>query len=88
VPDLPWSLSENVLLLQHPAGVVRLGIECPIPGAFAIDRAGRRLFGAGDASPISGWVSPTYGLRLPALSLSVTWQAGLPLEIQSRWQIP
>lgn len=86
--DLPWTLADHTLTLRHPAGDVRLEIECEVAGTLALDRAGRRLSGAGDSDPISGWVSPTYGLRLPALSLSVVWQADLPLEIHSRWQLP
>jgi len=88
IADLPWSLDGNTLELHHPAGLVRLEINCVNAGILTLDRAGERLFGPGDTAAISGWFSPTYGVRLPALSLSVTWQSDLPLEIISRWLMP
>ncbi len=86
--DLPWSLAGNALRLEHPAGSIQLAIDCQTPGFLTLDRAGERLYGAGSAAPISGWVSPTYGVRKPALSLCVAWQSELPLEFISRWQFP
>ncbi len=88
IADFPWSMNGNALELHHPAGVVRLEINSLSVGILTLDRAGERLFGLGDAAAISGWVSPTYGVRLPALSLSITWQSDLPLEITSRWRLP
>jgi hypothetical protein len=88
VADLPWSLKDATLELYHPAGTVRLTIDSPSAGMMTLDRAGERLVGSGNADPISGWISPTYGVRLPALSLSAIWQSDLPLEIRSRWQFP
>lgn len=88
VADFPWAIEDNHLILTHPAGIVRLTIECGQVSLLTLDRAGERLFGAGNADPISGWSSPTYGVRQPALSLSFTCQAELPLEIRSRWQLP
>ncbi|HWQ05427.1 MAG TPA: alginate lyase family protein [Longilinea sp.] len=89
ITDLPWSLDGNALELRYPAaGLIRLTINCPTTGILTLDRAGERLYGSGASPAISGWVSPTYGVRLPALSLSVTWQSALPLEITSRWQLP
>ncbi|GAP15241.1 alginate lyase/Heparinase II/III-like protein [Longilinea arvoryzae] len=88
IADLPWSLAGNTLRLEHPAGSIRLSIDCQAPGILTLDRAGERVFGAGSAAPISGWVSPTYGVREPALSLNMIWNTKLPLEIVSRWQLP
>jgi hypothetical protein len=88
IADLPWSMNGNVLELRHPAGLIRLEINSPAAGRLTLDRAGERLLGTGSAPAISGWVSPTYGVRLPALSFSITWQSNLPFEIASRWLLP
>lgn len=88
VADLPWSLQDGALELLHPSGVVRLTVESARAGTVTLDRAGERLAGEGSAAPVSGWHSPTYGVLQPALSLSVTWQTDLPLEIRSCWQLP
>lgn len=34
-------------------------------------RAGEMVYGNGKARPFEGWVSPTYGVKIPALSLAV-----------------
>lgn len=88
IADLPWLLEGNLLTLRHPAGQVTLAVEGQSAGCWTLDRAGERLWGAGKAAPISGWFSPTYGLRSAALSLSITWKTDLPFEILSRWQLP
>ncbi len=39
--------------------------------SFSIVRAGELLFGNDTPSPTRGWYSPTYGVKLPALSLAL-----------------
>jgi hypothetical protein len=45
--------------------------------AFSIGlvRAGETLYGRVPPAPFEGWFSPTYGVKLPALSLSMTLSA-------------
>jgi hypothetical protein len=51
-------------------------------------RGGELLYGSGEANPILGWVSPTYGLKVPALSLNVSAQASVPYSFISEWKLP
>jgi hypothetical protein len=51
-------------------------------------RAGELLAGTGEASPVAGWFSPTFGDKVPALSLSVTLEGTLPLSLMSEWIFP
>jgi hypothetical protein len=85
------------LRVQSAYGWVNLQIQTtpgtPNQGAdtsqhIQLVRAGELLSGNGKVSPIWGWTSPTYNLKLPALSFSI-YQAGtLPLSYTSRWVFP
>lgn len=58
------------------------------PGNFQVIRAGNLLYGSGSVSPISGWVSPTYGDKIPALSCILEVNHVLPISINSEWILP
>jgi len=51
-------------------------------------RAGELLSGTGEVSSVAGWFSPTFGDKVPALSLSVTLEGTLPLSLMSEWIFP
>jgi hypothetical protein len=95
MPDWPWTLDYNTLTLQPPqGGRVCLTIRPDLPSSpasrvesIALVRAGEALAGPAKTSPILGWFSPTYNLKLPALSLVVTIRSPLPLTILSDWQL-
>jgi hypothetical protein len=81
LPDWDWELDEGMdgieLRLFTPHGWLKLLLSTDQPGAdFSLARAGELLKGKAPVSPISGWVSPTYGQKIPALScaLEVTSQ--------------
>jgi hypothetical protein len=85
-PGIP----RHALKLQSPFGWITLQVDCVLggPGVLQFVRAGELLHGGGDVSPTWGWVSPTYGCKLPALSLAVTMQGRLPLRFQTEWYFP
>ena len=62
--------------LQVPDGPVTLRV-IPDPRIGTSDvrvsivRGGELVYGSGQALPFEGWVSPTYGVKLPALSVAV-----------------
>jgi hypothetical protein len=60
----------------------------PAPCNLRLIRAGELLHGPGPASPIQGWTSPTYGTKIPALSLSVEVAAPLPITLMSEFIFP
>ncbi len=68
LPDLPYKVNDNTVKLVHPLGEILVTIR----GAdtLALVRAGKCVYGEiGDPETL-GWVSPTYQMRLPALSLT------------------
>jgi hypothetical protein len=77
--DGEWSLklagNEVRLRLRTPAGRIRLSIaarEFSETGLrVTLVRAGRVVAGEGHAAAYEGWFSPTYGNKVPALSLAV-----------------
>jgi hypothetical protein len=40
------------------------------------------------AAPTLGWRSPTYGVKIPALSFAVTVEGSVPLTLTSEWALP
>jgi len=91
LPDWPWEMTGSSIVLDSPEGPIRLDIEqgAHIDSlAASLVRAGRLLHGPGPAQPFSGWTSPTYGEKVPALSLSVSAAGDLPICLTSRWVFP
>ncbi|GAB4581161.1 MAG: alginate lyase family protein [Anaerolineales bacterium] len=78
LPDWPWKLKDNILILESPFGPITLTItqlphysitkrQSPIPN-LSLYRAGQTLLGFSPAHPTWGWYSPTYGVKEPALA--------------------
>ncbi len=103
LPDWSWEIdgedrSEDLgLNLRSPLGWINIliGIEpaTKIKGdnqdlAVQLVRAGELIYGSGAVSPVSGWVSPTYGYRIPALSLAVVIESVLPIKFTTFWDFP
>ncbi|MFN2264113.1 MAG: alginate lyase family protein [Anaerolineales bacterium] len=103
LPDWSWKV-ENVgtdqpinVQLRSPAGWINLNIgiepapeqgqELP-PVTIQLVRAGELVYGTGSTSAVSGWVSPTYAYKIPALSLAVQAQTQLPVKFWTEWILP
>jgi len=92
LPDWSWHLHGSAITLQRPGGQ-KFCLEISTnPGALTAEsvslvRAGQVLSGGSQTDPISGWYSPTYNLKTPALSFSISFTASLPLTIFSNWTI-
>jgi hypothetical protein len=100
LPDWLWSVNENIhhvqepfeLSIKSPEGNISLSLSVQsgnqskllIPG-FQLIRAGENIFGQGNVFPTWGWTSPTYGVRIPALSLRVTVSSTIPIQFLSEW---
>lgn len=93
LPDWPWKLDYMTLTLDHPeGGQVRLSVRPDLPRSpdslvenIALVRAGEVLSGPAKQSPILGWFSPTYNLKIPALSLVIAFRSPLPVTLLSDW---
>jgi hypothetical protein len=103
LPDWSWKIEKDTsyrstnVQLRSPAGWVKLrtGIESATQDSrdelqvvTQLIRAGELVHGSGTASPVSGWVSPTYGYKIPALSLAIEIDSPLPIRFTSEWEFP
>jgi hypothetical protein len=98
LPDWPWEIGEiglenrGILNLRSPHGWVQLRIGVvPHPSDVSqplLVRAGEVLSGTGLEAPTWGWVSPTYGQKIPALSYSLNLRTPLPVTFISHWLLP
>jgi hypothetical protein len=64
--------------IRSPHGwlMVLLSADPPSSDAeFSIARAGHLVHGEGEILPFEGWVSPTYGVKMPALSVTLEVRA-------------
>jgi hypothetical protein len=103
LPDWSWEIENQEdnaqieLKIRSPLGWISIlvGIQSAtkindqLPEtAIQLVRAGELIHGTGSASPVSGWVSPTYGYKIPALSLAVELDSELPLTMTTTWNFP
>jgi hypothetical protein len=95
LPDWKWNVeseSSGVLLrLESPQGPVTIAVRsspASSPLQFSLARAGELLAGSGVPGPTRGWVSPLYGLKVPALSLAVEIKAENEVKFTSEFIFP
>ena len=90
VPDWEWNFLPTGIQLQHEEILLQLRISCQdafgltLQPEFSLIRAGETLFGS-RKDPIRGWVSPTYAIKCPALSISFSVSSPLPVTLTSIW---
>jgi hypothetical protein len=89
--------NHSFIRIQSPFGWVSLEIGIiSAPGSeqlnrkleLKVARAGQLVYGSGDISPIMGWVSPTYGEIIPALSFIMEVYQSVPIDLKSTWILP
>lgn len=86
-PDYVWEIREGgdgvTIRLSTPRGDVAVHCRCVHPNGsrvcFSLARAGELLAGAGDVEAWRGWASPSYGVKVPALSLAVIVETNRPV---------
>jgi hypothetical protein len=101
LPDWEWWLEAGpagmLLRLASPHGPVELRIGMTPGTATGVDlaRAGLLIFQSGPVNrippvdtAIRGWVSPTYGLKVPALSLVVETKSANDVKFVSEFNFP
>lgn len=55
---------------------------------LTVARAGEVLTGQGLVLPIHGWISPTYGVKKPALAVMLDFTHALPIKLKCEWILP
>lgn len=88
LPDWNWKFIPSGIELHHESTCFQLRIEAEsVSGSLvhpeiSLIRAGETLYGT-QQDPIRGWVSPTYGTRIPALSIVYEIESSSPVKILS-----
>ncbi len=93
LPDLQWNLDTlsdgYVLTLVAEIGVIKLNIRADHKiKCIGLVRAGELVHGQALYFPYSGWYSPTYNLKIPALSLSVEIETSKNNKLESEFFLP
>lgn len=97
LPDWKWRIENREsgveMSLDSPHGPLRLILTTEplfpdLHSLISLVRAGETVHGPGDASPVRGWVSPTYGLKVPALSLALEVRASNDVKFTSEFILP
>ncbi|MEX1248975.1 MAG: alginate lyase family protein [Anaerolineales bacterium] len=90
LPDWGWQLESGELRLKSPHGRLELSVENNVGerANFYLFRAGELIHGTAQADPVLGWVSPTYGVKAPALSFNIDVSGSPPFTITTTWTLP
>ena len=97
LPDWEWDVefrdSGFELRLNSPFGWVGLHISTTLrfpnnDSHITLIRAGETIYGKGQSQPFEGWVSPTYGVKEPALSLVFIVSAEHGVKFVSQFSFP
>ena len=95
LPDWDFELlhSDCGVKVLSPFGWISLvvhvsGDSIPFEPRVSIIRAGEIIQSTGTHSPVWGWVSPTYGVRQPALSVGFNLRGKIPVIFRTEWRFP
>lgn len=90
LPDWEWQLDAQELRLESPLGTVEITVDASVGDqcTFQLIRAGELVHGVGETDSIMGWVSPTYGIKEPALSFITTALGELPITMTTTFTLP
>jgi hypothetical protein len=95
LPDWEWQResieSGEVIQLRSPHGLVELILRhspCACPAVFSLVRGGEILAGSCTPDPRRGWASPTYGVKVPALSLAFEVGSASAVQFTTEFVFP
>ncbi len=94
--DGEWEMESSddqiTLNLQTQQGIIKISIHSSLvtyhSSTFSLARAGKLLHGNTDIPPTRGWYSPTYGVKIPALSLALEVTASDAVQFITEFQFP
>jgi hypothetical protein len=96
LPDYPWRVESResgvTVVLESPHGPINISITYDSrlttnSSIFSLSRAGELLHGSAP-DPTRGWTSPTYGVKIPALSLAVVVQGQIEISLSTEFTFP
>jgi len=88
LPNWPMRFNGHTCTLSAPFGTVKLDISAETktcPSKFTFYKKGKPISEEAQEEPLLGWFSPTYGQKIPALSIRYSVTHALPLTITSRF---
>ena len=97
LPDWEWEVESRdqrvEIVLKSPYGKVVLALQTDqqvssLHSLVSLARAGEVIYGTRDVLPFEGWVSPTYGVKEPALSLAIEIKANQGVLFLSQFTFP
>ena len=97
LPDWEWQTGSGEtgfeLRMKTPHGWMTLSLSDRKnidhdESGVTIVRAGKLVFGSGPVDPIRGWVSPTYAVKIPALSLAMETRPVNDVQFNSEFTFP
>jgi len=90
LPDWDWQVDRQEIRIESPYGMIEIAVDVSIGDLteLRLIRAGELVHGSGTSDPILGWASPTYGIKVPALSFIAGVVGPLPITIISTWMLP
>jgi hypothetical protein len=95
LPDWEWGVESKdqriEIGLMAPHGKISLLLHSDLPisnlqSPVSLVRAGKVIYGNRDVRPYEGWVSPTYGVKVPALSLAFEVQSRASIQFTSEFK--
>ncbi|MGD0005831.1 MAG: alginate lyase family protein [Anaerolineaceae bacterium] len=91
LPDWPWEMEGSKISLSGPNGKITLVVtlsgdsrQVKMTGVQLV-RGGKAISGSPECPLVLGWYSPTYGQKVPALSLRCFFEGKAPISIISDW---
>ena len=97
LPDWEWKVENREqrveISLNSPQGKVVLVLQTEpqlsnLHSLLSFIRAGKVVYGERDAQPFEGWFSPTYGTKIPALSLAFEVQSEQTIKFTTEFIFP
>jgi hypothetical protein len=95
LPDWEWEVENGEqgveISLKSPYGRIAIDLQTSRPisslqSRISLVRAGEVIYGTRDVPPYEGWVSPTYGTKVPALSLALEVQSNASIQFTSEFK--
>ena len=94
LPNWDWNLTNDRLKLEKDQKQINLWVTAKDqsklyqgPEYIQIVQAGKVISGPEEDLTTLGWFSPTYDVKIPALSLRCVYQTSLPFEIKTYWNL-
>lgn len=90
LPDWDWQIDTQEIRIESPHGEIEIAVDVSVGDLTELKlfREGKLVHGSGEDEAILGWASPTYGVKVAALSFVADARGELPITMSSTWSFP